>query len=252
MLREIRKRAPYEQFLYLADHAHCPYGNHTLTEVRTFATQVTRWLDAQGVKLITIACNTASAAALHQLREAFPYTPFVGMEPAVKPAARITRTGTVGILATETTFQGEMFAKLVNRFAHDITVLTQVCPGLVELVEKDKHDSPSTRILLQRYTQPLIERGADTLVLGCTHYSFLKTQLQDIVGPSVTIIDSAPAVADQVTRLLEEKGLVRSEADEDVGPILAYTTDRTQAIQLSKQAKSLLGESIQIRVVELN
>ena len=251
MLREIRKRVPSEILLYLADHAHCPYGNRPLTEVRALATQIARWLRAEGAKLITVACNTASAAALHQLRETFPCTPFVGMEPALRPAVSITRTGTVGVLATETTFQGELFASLVDRFARDVTVLTQACPGLVGLVEKDEGDSHRARILLQRYTQPLLERGADTLVLGCTHYSFLKPQLQDVAGPSVTIIDPAPAVADQVTRMLNENGLVRSAAEEAPAPIVACTTDRTQASQFSEQVKSLLGEHVRIRVVEL-
>jgi len=249
VLREIWKRVPSEMLLYVADHTHCPYGNRPLTEVRTFSTQIARWLRAEGAKLITVTCNTASAAALHQLRETFPCTPFVGMEPALKPAVSITRTGTVGVLATETTFQGELFASLVDRFARDVTLLTQACPGLVGLVEKD--ECVRARILLQRYTQPLLERGADTLVLGCTHYSFLKPQLQDVAGPSVTIIDPAPAVADQVTRMLNEKGLVRGAAEEAPAPIVACTTDRTQASQFSEQVKSLLGERVRIRVVEL-
>ncbi len=210
-----------------------------------------RSLRAEGTKLIAIACNTASAAALHRLRDAFPDTPFVGMEPAVKPAVGSTNTGTVGVLATEITIKGNLFTHLLERFAGDVTVLTQACPGLVELVEKDERDSTRARTLLQRYTQPLLERGADTLVLGCTHYSFLKPQLHEIAGPGVTIIDPASAVAAHVVRVLTEQGLRRREAGGAPAPIVVYTTDYTQAGQLSERAHSLLGEPVQVRVVEL-
>ena len=251
LLREIRKRAPTERLLYLSDHARCPYGPRPLAEVRAFATQITRWLRAEGAKLIAIACNTASAAALHQLREAFPDTPFIGMEPAVKPAVAKTNTGTVGVLATEATFQGELFSSLLERFAGDATVLTQACPGLVELVEKDEQDSTLARTLLHRYIHPLLEHGADTLVLGCTHYSFLKRQLKEVAGPGVTIIDPAPAVAEQVTRVLTEQGLSRGATEDAAPPIMVCTNDYTQAGRLSDQAHLLLGEPVQARIVEL-
>ena len=251
LLREIRKRAPSERLLYLSDHARCPYGPRPLAEVRAFATQITHWLLAEGAKIIAIACNTASAAALHQLREAFPDTPFIGMEPAVKPAVARTNSGTVGVLATEATFQGELFSSLLERFAGDATVLTQACPGLVELVEQDEQDSAHARTLLHRYIHPLLEHGADTLVLGCTHYSFLKRQMKEVAGPGVTIIDPAPAVAEQVTRVLTEQGLARGATDDTAPPIMVCTNDYTQAGRLSNQAHLLLGEHVQARVVEL-
>ena len=251
VLREIRQHAPFERLLYLADHGHCPYGSRPLAEVRTFAKQNARCLRAEDTKLIAIACNTASAAALHELRDAFPDTPFVGMEPAVKPAVGSTSTGTIGVLATEVTIKGKMFAHLLERFAGDATVLTQACPGLVEPVEKDERDSTRARTLLQRYTQPLLERGADTLVLGCTHYSFLKRQLKEVAGPGVTIIDPAPAVAEQVTRVLTEQGLSRGATEDAAPPIMVCTNDYTQAGRLSDQAHLLLGEPVQARIVEL-
>ena len=253
VLREIRKREPHEKLLYLADHAHCPYGTRTLAEVQSFAMQIARWLCAEGAKLIAVACNTASAAALHSLRETFPGTPFVGMDPAVKPAVGSTNTGTVGVLATEATIKGKLFGSLLDRYADDATVLTQACPGLVELVEKEDYNSSHTRTLLKRYAQPLLDLGADTLVLGCTHYSFLKAELQDIVGSNVAIIDPAPAVADQVTRVLTEKSLrSKSELEENPNLIVVCTTDSNQAGRLSRQAQSLLGEPVQLRIVELN
>ena len=250
VLREIRHRAPAERLLYLADHAHFPYGTRPLAEVRKFATQITRRLRAEGVKLITIACNTASAAALHQLREAFPYTPFVGMEPAVKPAVRSTGTGTVAVLATEATFQGELFSSLLERFARDTAVLTQACPGLVELVEKGERYSARAHALLLRYVQPLLERGVDTLVLGCTHYSFLKKQLQHVAGPGVTIIDPAPAVAEQIIRVLSANRLARSAPAEAAAPIVVCTTDRSLEARFSAQAHALLDEPVQVRAVK--
>jgi glutamate racemase len=250
VLREIRHRAPAERLLYLADHAHFPYGTRPLAEVRKFATQITRRLRAEGVKLITIACNTASAAALHRLREAYPDTPFVGMEPAVKPAVRSTGTGTVGVLATEATFQGELFASLLERFARDATVITQACPGLVELVEKGECNSARARALLLRYVQPLLERGTDTLVLGCTHYSFLKKQLQHVAGLGVTIIDPAPAVAEQVIRVLSANGLARSTPTETAAPIVVCTTDRALEARFSAQAHALLDEPVLVRSVK--
>ena len=252
VLREIRKREPHEKLLYLADHAHCPYGTRTLVEVRSFAMQITRWLCAEGAKLIAIACNTASAAALHTLRETYPDTPFVGMEPAVKTAVGSTITGTVGVLATEATIKGKLFSNLLDRFADDATVLTQACPGLVELVEKENYDPRQARALIKRYAQPLLDLGADTLVLGCTHYSFLKTEFQDIAGPNIAIIDPAPAVADQVTRVLTDKSLrSKIKLEENPNLIMVCTTDSNQAGRLSRQAKSLLGESVQLQVVKL-
>ena len=251
VLREIGQRVPSERLIYLADHAHCPYGTRPLAEVYAFATQISRWLRAESAKLIVVACNTASAAALHHLREDFPDIPFVGMEPAVKPAMGNTLTGTVGVLATEATFQGELFASLLDRFAGEATVLTQTCPGLVELVETDECDSHHARTLLHRYTQSLLERGVDTLVLGCTHYSLLKPQIQEVAGAGVTIIDPAPAVAAQVKRMLDEKGLSRLAGEKTPAPIVACTNDATKAGRLSEQTVSLMGEPVHVRVVEI-
>jgi glutamate racemase len=205
--REIVRQLPHERTLYLADQAHVPYGSRELSEVRELSTGVTRFLLSQGAKIVVVACNTASAATLHHLRCAFPEVPFVGMEPALKPAVERTRTGVVGVIATQATFQGELFASLLERYAGDVQVLTQACPKLVAAVEAGALDTPETRALLREYLSPLIEAGADQLVLGCTHYPFLRPAIEQTVGTDVAVIDPAPAVARQTERVLAQRKL---------------------------------------------
>ena len=205
--REATRQLPHESTLYLADQAHVPYGSRQLAEVREFSRAIARFLLSQGAKVIVVACNSASAAALHDLRRTFPDVPFVGMEPAVKPATERTSTGTVGVIATQATFQGELFASLIERYAGDARVLTQVCPGLVQAVEAGALDTPETGALLRQCLSPLIAAGVDQLVLGCTHYPFLQSTIKRMVGPNVAVIDPAPAVASQVARVLAKQGL---------------------------------------------
>ena len=205
--REIARQLPHERTLYLADQAHVPYGSRQLAEVRELSAGITRFLLDHGVKIVVIACNTASAAALHYLRRAFPHVPFVGMEPAVKPAVERTHNGVVGVIATQATFQGELFASLVARYAAGVRVLTQVCPGLVEAVEAGRLDTPETEARLRQALTPLIEGGVDQLVLGCTHYPFLRPAIERVVGTNVAVIDPAPAIARQTGRVLARRGL---------------------------------------------
>ncbi len=204
--REIMAQLPGQPFIYLADQANAPYGQRTLAEIRILAGGITRFLLAKGAAMIVVACNTASAAALHWLRAQFPAVPFVGMEPAVKPAAARTRTGHVGVIATPATFQGELFASLMDRYANNVTVHTQVCPELVPLVEAGEVDSPRARATVHAYLAPLLAAGIDELVLGCTHYPFLAPLIAAEVGPGVEVIDPAPAVARQVGRVLAQHG----------------------------------------------
>jgi glutamate racemase len=204
--REVARRFPTENLIYFADQAHVPYGPQPMSQVREYATAITRFLLERGARLIVVACNTASAAALYHLRAAFPQVPFVGMEPAVKPAAENSRNGVIGVIATPATFQGELFASLIERFAGGVQVLTQVCPGLVEAVEAGDLDSPAVEALLRDCLTPLVAAGIDTLVLGCTHYPFLAPVIARVVGPEVNIIDPAPAVARQVGRVLARRG----------------------------------------------
>jgi len=204
---------PGESLLYLADQAHVPYGPRPLEEVRFFSEAITRFLLSQGARLVVVACNAASAAALHYLRQTFPEVPFVGMEPAVKPAAERTQSGVVGVLATPATFQGALYASVVERFAQDVTLLQHTCPGLVAQIEAGRLDAPETRRILEGALLPMLDRGIDTVVLGCTHYPFVIPLIQDIVGPGVRVIDPAPAVARQVGRVLDAIGQLASTED---------------------------------------
>jgi glutamate racemase len=206
VMREVMRQAPAQPIIYLADQANAPYGQRSLAEIRGLAEAITRFLLREGAQVIVIACNTASAAALRSLRERFPEVPFVGMEPAIKPAAERTRAGHVGVIATEATFQGELFASLVDRFAAGTTVHTQACPALVPLVEAGELDSERTRAALQGYLAPLLEAGIDELVLGCTHYPFLRPLIEQVVGAGVEVVDPAPAVARQAIRVVAGRG----------------------------------------------
>jgi glutamate racemase len=213
VLRAIHQQLPAEALLYFADQAHVPYGPRPLEQVRSFSEAITRFLRDQGAKLVVVACNAASAAALHYLRQAFPEVPFVGMEPAVKPAAERTQSGVVGVLATPATFQGALYASVVERFAHDVTLLQHTCPGLVAQIEAGHLDAPETRRILEDALHPMLARAIDTVVLGCTHYPFVIPLIQEIVGPGVRVIDPAPAVARQVRRVLEAMGKLASTED---------------------------------------
>jgi glutamate racemase len=205
--REIRRRLPHEDLIVLADQAHVPYGARPLEEVRGFAVGITRFLVAHGAKAIIVACNTASAAALKELRAGFPTVPFIGMEPAVKPAAEHSRTRVIGVIATPATFQGQLFASVVDRFAQGVRLITQTCPGLVDEIEQGHLDGPRVTRILEPALAPLREAGIDRLVIGCTHYPFVVPAIRRILGEAVEIVDPAPAVARQVERVLEERGL---------------------------------------------
>jgi glutamate racemase len=218
VLRAIRQQLPCEPVVYVADQDHVPYGSRPLEEVRTFAAGITRFLLDQGAKIIVVACNAASAAALHCLRQQFPGTGFVGMEPAVKPAAEHTLSGKVGVLATPATFQGALYASVVERFAQGVVLYQDTCPGLVGQIEAGALDTPQTRAILESALKPMLSQGIDTVVLGCTHYPFVIPLIQSISGPEVRVIDPAPAVARQAGRLLQaasrlhpgpEKGTMR-------------------------------------------
>lgn len=206
VMRAIRQQLPNESVLYLGDQGHVPYGSRPLEDVREFSEAITHFLLGLGAKLIVVACNTASAAALHSLRQIFPDVSFVGMEPAVKPAAENTRTGVVGVLATPATFQGELYASVVERFAGNVALLQNTCPGLVKQIELGALDGSETREILDSALRPMLDQGIDTIVLGCTHYPFVIPLIQEIVGPDVRVIDPAPAVARQVARLLTSTG----------------------------------------------
>jgi len=246
VLRAIHALLPGQRTIYLADQAHVPYGPRPLDEVLAFSEGVTRFLLDHGASLIVVACNTASAAALHPLRLKWPEVPFVGMEPAVKPAAEATHTGVVGVLATPATFQGALYASVVERFAHGVTLLQSTCPGLVGQIEKGQLDHPQTRLILREAIQPMLSAGIDTIVLGCTHYPFVIPQIREIAGADVRVIDPAPAVARQVARLLTENGWLAESAQPGTNEY--YTTGDNQ--RFDQLAKQLLGVEIQSRTAQ--
>ena len=206
VLRELVTRLPGEDFAYVADSGHCPYGGKSREQIVARALVITDFLLARGAKVIVVACNTATIAAVEQLRATYPLS-FVGIEPAVKPAAARTRSGVIGVLATGAALGGEKLHRLIDRHAGPVRVLTQPCPGLVELVEAGELDSERTRALVQRYTAPLLDAGADVIVLGCTHYPFLRPLIADVVGPSVSLLDTGEAVARRVVGVLDEQRL---------------------------------------------
>ncbi|MBF8779458.1 glutamate racemase [Pseudomonas fulva] len=208
VLAEIQRLLPAETLFYVADAGHVPYGEKSPDYIRQRCRRIATFFREQGAKAMVLACNTATVAAVADLRERYPDWPLVGMEPAVKPAAAATRTGVVGVLATTGTLQSAKFAALLDRFASDVRVVTQPCPGLVELIEAGDLHSQALHRLLLGYVEPLLAAGADTLILGCTHYPFLRTLLARMVPPQVAIIDTGAAVARQLQRLLAQRSLL--------------------------------------------
>jgi glutamate racemase len=202
VMQEVRRLLPSENMIYFADSKHCPYGGKAPALIRERAFIISDFLIAQGAKLLVIACNSASITALDDVRERAK-VPVVGLEPAVKPAVAITQNGKVGVLATGVTLAGDRFHSLVERFGESVEVYTQACPGLVELIESGNLSGPETEALLRRYLEPLLARNVDTIVLGCTHYPFLRPLLHHMLGNEITIVDSGPGVARQVERLLQ-------------------------------------------------
>ncbi|MBX0328948.1 glutamate racemase [Oscillochloris sp. ZM17-4] len=200
VLRSVRDMLPGQDLLYLADSAYCPYGPRPLVEVQGRALAIGRWLVAQGAAVVVIACNTATSAAADLLRAELP-VPVVGMEPGLKPAIAASRSGRVAVLATSGTLGGERFASLVDRFAGGAQVLTVACPDLVGYVEAGDLDGPEVRAAVVGYLAPLLAEGVDSLVLGCTHFPFLRPLIAELVGPAAAIIDTGPAVAAQVARV---------------------------------------------------
>lgn len=205
--REIVRQLPQEDTLYLADQAHVPYGPCAEDDIRAWCDGIVRHLIAAGCKAVVVACNTASAAALKHLRETFPSLLTIGMEPAVKPAAALTRSGVVGIMATPATFQGRLFQATAGRHASHVKLINQVCGGLAEQIEAGLLDDPGTTALLERCLAPMLAAGADTIVLACTHYPFVLAALRRLAGSEVNILDPAPAIARHLADQLAARGL---------------------------------------------
>jgi glutamate racemase len=249
VLREVRRLIPGADIIYVADQEHVPYGTRPMDQIRDFSHGITTFLIEKGARLIVVACNTASAAALQYLRQEFPLIHFVGMEPAVKPAAEMTRSGAVGVLATPATFQGKLFESVVERFAANIQIHQSTCPGLVQQIEAGELASPETVEILRKALIPMVRAGVDAIVLGCTHYPFVIPSIQKIVGENVRVIDPSPAVAKQVNRLYAEieKGCTAKEGPvrRATGLMSVYTTGDPSGMNAS--LKRLLGFELDVQ-----
>ena len=193
VLKRIRDELPNEDLLYLADSAYAPYGNKSESFIEDRSIFLTRFLVNLDVKAVVVACNTATASAISKIRSMFGL-PIIGMEPAVKPAVAATRSGVVGILATEGTLNSTKFSILKQRFGKGTRLITQPCPGLVEQVEQGEFSESLTRDLVESYVSPLVKQNVDIIVLGCTHYPFLSEIIEEVAGPGIKIIDTGAEI----------------------------------------------------------
>jgi len=209
--REIIKLIPGHPLIYFADNAYCPYGPRPKEEIIKRTEKISSFLLEKGAAIIVVACNTATSAAISSLRKSFD-VPFVGMEPAVKPAANFSKSGVIGVLATKGTLTGELYNSTLEKYASDIKVIEKVGTGLVTLVEEGKLSGAETENLLRIYIEPMLEEGADNIVLGCTHYPFLKPEIEKIAGEGVNVLDPAPAVAKQLFKIAKELEILKDES----------------------------------------
>ena len=217
ILAAFRALCPKERTIYHADSEHCPYGNRPAEEIIRLSEANTQELLRRGCKMVVVACNTATAAAIADLRESYPDIPFIGMEPAVKPAAIGTRTGVIGVLATAGTLKGSKYLNTKGKYEDDVKIVEHVGQGFVELVEACDLDSPKAEEIVRESVTPLLAECADTIVLGCTHYPFLAPVIQRIAGDDVTVIDPAPAVARQTVNVMQQRGLLPAPLPEPAG-----------------------------------
>lgn len=238
---------PQEQFIYIADQANCPYGTKPVEDIKRLCKNIVEILLRKQVKLIVVACNTATAAAIAELRQDIDL-PFVGMEPAIKPAAEQSLSKTIGILATEGTLQGNLFQKTRAKYAQEVEVMLQVGHGLVELVEAGQTTGKEAEELLHKYLLPMKKKGLDQLVLGCTHYPFLTESIRKILGDGPEILNPAPAVARQVQRILSTKKLLHTQTL--TRKDLFYTNGNLDLGQKSVNKLSFyLGEEVELQRV---
>lgn len=218
VLAAIRALLPNEALIYVADNAHAPYGEKSEEYVLRRVDTLGEFFHQAGVKAMVVACNTATSAAVHELRSRYS-VPIVGIEPAIKPAGQLSKSGVIGVLATERTLAGEKFSRLVAQQVPQLEFVLQPCPGWVQLVESGDLESEGAIALVRQYVEPVLEAGADTLVLGCTHYPFLRPLIQSLAGPDVIIIDPNDAVARQLQRVLQQEQMLASTT---VSPQLHY------------------------------
>ena len=248
VLRAVRTLLPAESLIYVADSAYAPYGERDDDFIADRTLAIGEWLVAQGAKALVIACNTATAQSIALVRERLPI-PLVGVEPGVKPAASQSKTRVAGVLATQVTLRSARFQDLLVRHAGDCRFLCQPGHGLVQAIERCDIGSPELRALLKSYLEPMLDEGADTLVLGCTHYPFLDAAIRDIVGDRLTLIDTSIAVARQLERVLEQNGL-HAAADADTAPLPRFCSTDDGA-HLKQLASTLLQIETPVERVQI-
>lgn len=235
VLREIRRELPHEDLIYAADSKHAPYGDQPADFIERRSFKMVDFLVQQGAKAVVVACNTATGVAVRGLRARWSM-PIVAIEPAVKPAASLTRSGVVGVLATSQTISSPNFATLVESVRGTATILSQPCPGLVEQVERGELNSDATRSLVEQYVAPLLAKKADVLVLGCTHYPLIIDLIRSVAGAEVTIIDPANAVSKELRRRLEKQGLLATGGSD--GRLRAWSTAQPERL---RETMALVG-----------
>lgn len=245
VLKHIRELLPHENLIYFADSKNAPYGNKTVKQIEQRVFAAAKFLLSHDVKALVIACNTATATAAEKLRNKYEILdiPIIGMEPAVKPAAEATKNGIIGVLATSGTLKSAQFAGLLESYGRNVQVVTQACIGLVEQIELGELDTAKTLQLIRQYTKPLLNEQADTIVLGCTHYPFVKVAIQDAVGAHIHLIDTGAAVARQLhTKLIEYQALNDVSNQAEVS-IWTNSTDKNA----EKVIEALWGSAVSIK-----
>ncbi len=255
VLKDIHKLLPHEDLIYVGDSAHAPYGDRSARYVRDRSQAIADFLLDQGVKAIVIACNTATAEAAGQLRETMD-VPVIGLEPAVKPAAKLSKSGVIGVLATQRTIDSERLLGLTERYAKNKKVLAQACPGLVEHVEACDLNSKAVNQLLRKYIAPLLEEGVDALILGCTHYPFLLPAIRKITGKEIQILETGRPVAEQLKRILKENHLQKilidsAQNSQYKSRLTFYNSSKDKQHHLSMQKLWQESSTEQVPILEL-
>ncbi|BAX58187.1 MULTISPECIES: glutamate racemase [Burkholderia cepacia complex] len=248
VLRAVRAQLPDESFIYVADSHHAPYGPRDEAFITERTLAIGEWLAREGAKALVIACNTATARAIAAIREHLSM-PLVGVEPGIKPAAAVSASGVAGVLATQSTLNSPRFQALLDRYGAGRRFICQPGHGLVEAIERGDTNSPALRALLDSYLQPMLDDGADTLVLGCTHYPFFTETIRDLVGDRLTIVDTSDAIARQLMRILDERNL-RAPAGTPVAPPRFCSTGDGR--QLQALASTLLGLDAPVESVTIS
>ena len=249
ILRELMRALPHERFVYFGDDAHCPYGPRPEHEVRALALAAARRLIALDAKALVVACNAASVSARDSLRAAFPTIPIIVVVPAVKPAAALTRTGTIILAATARAINDRFTRTLIDDFASAVTVISVACPALVELVETGQLTGPVAEQAIAAYLTPALAAGADVVVLGCTHFPALRAAVVQVVGPTVAVIDSGAAVAQQTCHVLTTADLLAPPSRHPRGGAATFWTSG-DSVRFARVGSRVLGQTIQAQAVQ--